>query len=387
MTKNSNGAAGPVSPHEAPLILAFGGGKGGIGKSFVSTATAGCLAELGKQVVLIDGDFGGANLHTLLNIAIPSRTIFDFFSRRAKTLAETSLPTLIPGLRIICGAAGSFGLGNLSYSDKQKFLRHLRKLEADVVVLDLGAGMSFNEIDLFNAADMSVAVANPEPTSIQECYNFIKVALFRRLRRSFVDSPAVLAQVDRNTDDDHRQDTRLIADLGREIYKISAAEGERFANVVNGFCPRLILNRVFSFEETRDGLALQIAAGDLMNIRVEYWGYLNFDPAVKRALREMKPLALFAKDSENYGRLKEMLEKFVLKRGIAGRKPEPPYFVYSEKGAAALVDEESQRGGPGTICSLRCPFWNDCSYQQGGMMCRMPEPEYLHRAARRLVEE
>lgn len=340
MSRNSNGtSSGPRPAVPKPCVLAVGGGKGGIGKTLVSAALAASLAGFDKRVVIIDADFSGANLHTLMGIPIAARTIHDFFSRKVKSLADTLLPTPIEGLQVVCGAPGSIGVANLSYGDKHKFLRHVRRLDADMVVLDLGSGMSFNEVDFFNAADVSIAVANPEPTSIQECYNFLKVALFRRIRRAFVNSPQVLALLEQTAVDDHRQDTRLIVDLGREVYKIGEAAGELFASVINSFDPKLILNRVFHLDETRDGLALQIAAGDLMRVHVEYWGYLIFDSATQRALREMQPKALLSVNSKNFRRINEMVERFLLHKNGSPSSRRFKYFACSATDGSALPEE------------------------------------------------
>lgn len=374
MSKASNGTSPGVHlPISQPLVLAIGGGKGGIGKSYVSAALSASLAGFRKRVILVDADFGGANLHTMMGIAIPSLTIHDFFSRKISSLAEAVLQTPIERLSLICGAAGSIGVANLPYADKQKFLRHVRKLDADIVVLDLGAGMSFNEIDLFNYSDVSVVVANPEPTSIQECYNFLKVALFRRLRKAFSKSPEAMAILERKDNDDHLQDNRLMVDLGREFFKLGKAEGEVFASVINGFAPKLILNRVFNVPETHDGLALQIAVGDLMRVHLEYWGYLGFDPITRRALREMKPQALMSPASENAERVIEIVQKFLLNEGAGETNNHGGYFKFEDQ-FATEADDDNVR-----ICSIRCRLWGNCIYQEGGLPCGMPEEEYQQR--------
>jgi flagellar biosynthesis protein FlhG len=356
------------------LVLAVGGGKGGIGKSFVSAALAASLASFRKRVILVDADFAGANLHTLMGIAIPNRTIHDFFSRQIPSLAEAVLPTPIERLSLICGAAGSIGVANLPYADKQKFLRHLRKLEADVIVLDLGAGMSFNEIDLFNSADTSIVVANPEPTSVQECYNFLKVALYRRLRKAFAKSAEALAILEQKDDDDHVQDNRLMVDLGREYYKLGKAEGDLFSSVINSFNPKLILNRVFNLPETHDGLALQIAVGDMMRVHLEYWGYLGFDPITRKALREMKPQILLSPASENAERITKIVQKFLLNEGTNGATSNGGYYEFAKETSVEPIDESVR------ICSIRCRLWGKCIYQDGGLPCTMPEEEYQRRA-------
>ena len=78
MQPQQNGNSGTCSPQ----IWAIGGGKGGIGKSVLSILIAMALAEKGEETVVIDGDLGGANLHTFMGIRTPGRTLNDFIDRR-----------------------------------------------------------------------------------------------------------------------------------------------------------------------------------------------------------------------------------------------------------------------------------------------------------------
>src|SRR3989344_2793977 len=68
-------------PKRARGIWAIGGGKGGVGKSLISSSLAVSLARFGFRVIAIDLDLGAANLHTSLGIAPPATTLSDFFSR------------------------------------------------------------------------------------------------------------------------------------------------------------------------------------------------------------------------------------------------------------------------------------------------------------------
>ena len=63
-----------------------------------------------------------------------------------------------------------------------RVLNKLRALDVDVVLIDLGAGTSFNIIDFFLISDVALLAVVPEPTSIENGYRFIKSALYRRLR-------------------------------------------------------------------------------------------------------------------------------------------------------------------------------------------------------------
>src|SRR6185295_5775311 len=151
-------------------IWSVGGGKGGIGKSILTASLGWQLARMGKRVVLIDADLGGANLHTCLGLPNPEHTLGDFIQRRRETIEEVLVDTGTPGLRLISGASDFLGAANIKH------------LDVDVVLLDLGAGTSFNIIDFFLISDLSVLTVVPEPTSIENGYRFIKSALYRRLR-------------------------------------------------------------------------------------------------------------------------------------------------------------------------------------------------------------
>jgi flagellar biosynthesis protein FlhG len=86
-------------------LWAVGGGKGGVGKSLVSLLVADGLARRGVDVVLVDADLGGSNLHTLLGIRHPSVTIGDFIERRVARLDDVAQPTSTPRRRRGCGSS------------------------------------------------------------------------------------------------------------------------------------------------------------------------------------------------------------------------------------------------------------------------------------------
>ena len=68
----SEEAADLIGGAEMPgrRIIAVGGGKGGVGKSVLAANLGIYLAQLGKHVVLLDADLGGANLHTFLGVEL-----------------------------------------------------------------------------------------------------------------------------------------------------------------------------------------------------------------------------------------------------------------------------------------------------------------------------
>lgn len=167
----------------AERIISVGGGKGGVGKSLLSANLAIAMAQEGRRVVLVDADLGAANLHTLFGIERPGPTLQTFIDHGTQTLEEARVETQVPGLTLVRGASAVVGSANISHAQKQRLLRHVTALDADVVLVDVGAGLAFNQVDLFDVADLRLLVMTPQLTSIQNAYGFAKAALYRRLDR------------------------------------------------------------------------------------------------------------------------------------------------------------------------------------------------------------
>jgi len=90
-------------------LWSIGGGKGGIGKSLVTLGLGISLARLGKKVILIDGDLGGANLHTLMGVRYPHVSLEHFLTKKVARLEDTIIETAVEGIGLICGAENLLG--------------------------------------------------------------------------------------------------------------------------------------------------------------------------------------------------------------------------------------------------------------------------------------
>ncbi len=88
-------------------LLAVGGGKGGVGKTFIAANLATALARLGKRVVIVDADLEGPNLHTCLGVSTPRHSLADFVSEREEDLGKLLVDTSIPNLKLIAAIQGN----------------------------------------------------------------------------------------------------------------------------------------------------------------------------------------------------------------------------------------------------------------------------------------
>jgi len=261
-------ASGAAKP--GPRVWAFGGGKGGVGKSVVAANVAVTMARQGQRVVLVDGDLGGANLDTLLGCDRPRKTLSHFFDRTVADLADVAVTTSVEGLTLVSGDGECLGAANPVHAQKLKLIRHLRTLPCDLVVIDLGAGTSFNTLDLYLAADVGVVVTTGEPTSLQNCFAFIKTATQRHVEQR--------TGVQRR---EHDEGTRRRVDS--ESADVRAALHRTTS---------LVVNRTHAAEARRVANLMHDLAGRFLGGQVRLAASIADDPAVGRSIRASQPICM-----------------------------------------------------------------------------------------------
>jgi flagellar biosynthesis protein FlhG len=167
-------AAAAAAPAKTASVIAVTSGKGGVGKSNVAVNLAIRLSSAGKDVILLDADLGLANADVLCNVNLPSN-LFHVINRQ-RELREV-LHDAPGGFRLIGGASGLAKMADLSDYDRQHLIGALADLErqADVILIDTGAGISANVLSFTRAADHVLVVTTPEPTAITDAYAVIKV--------------------------------------------------------------------------------------------------------------------------------------------------------------------------------------------------------------------
>ena len=219
-------------------VIAIASGKGGVGKTNIATNIAIAYANLGKRVVLMDADLGLANVNVVLGI-IPKYNLYHVI-RRQKTMREIILDTNY-GIRIVAGASGFAKIANLDEEERNSFVEELSELgNADVVIIDTGAGVSSNVLSFIAGGDEAIIVTTPEPTAITDAYGIIKI-------------------------------------IATEIDNLSLGL-------------KLIVNRVSSVTEgKRVAERVVNIAGQFLNLKVDYLGYVYDDPDVHQSVLRQRP--------------------------------------------------------------------------------------------------
>jgi flagellar biosynthesis protein FlhG len=155
-------------------VIAITSGKGGVGKSNIAVNLAIKLASAARNVVLLDADLGLANADVLCNIELPYSLAHVIARKRELSEVMFRAPG---GFKLIGGASGLARMADLTDYDRQRVIGALSELEeqADVILIDTGAGISPNVLSFTRCADHVLVVTTPEPTAITDAYAVIKV--------------------------------------------------------------------------------------------------------------------------------------------------------------------------------------------------------------------
>jgi flagellar biosynthesis protein FlhG len=299
-------------PSTEKEIWAIGGGKGGIGKTLLTSNLALFLSWLNKKVVVIDMDLGGANLHTSLGVSNPTKTLSDLLYNRVEKANELLQPTNFRNLSLISGAHDPTGIANMPHLQKTRLSRKFREIDADFILLDLGAGTTHNTLDFFLLADKKLIVVTPEPTSVENAYRFVKAAFYRMLRASTT-TPYVRQLIEQAMDQKNSRGISSPKELLNEIARLSPSDGEIIKNKMGSFSFSLIVNQVRAKSEGDIGKSIQIVCERYFGIRVDYPGFIPYDNAVWQSIRKRVPFLIEAPNSTAVTHLEEIVRNILKK--------------------------------------------------------------------------
>ena len=274
------------SAPRARRVISIGGGKGGIGKSFVAANLAVELARRGQLVVLVDADLGGANLHTCLGMELPRRTLSDFVEHRVERIEDVVTPTAIPNLGLVSGAMDRLDAANPKHAQKMRLLRHIQAMDVDHTIVDVGAGTSLNVIDFFLVSDHGILVLVPEPTAVENAYRFVKAAFWRRVRN--VVSVCGFEELLRGVlgDGTFKSPVEIIAALTAR----SPEAGQILARQLELFRPRLVVNQARTPQDANVGTAVVAAWRKFFGLEMDYLGHIQYEDEMWRTARARRTL-------------------------------------------------------------------------------------------------
>ncbi len=161
-------------PDKLARVITVTSGKGGVGKSNLAVNLGIQLTRLGKRVVILDADFGLANVEVMLGIR-PKHNLADLIYGN-KTLQEiiTKGPE---DLMFISGGSGIQEMSDITKGQLDFLNRKLYELDeiSDIIIIDTGAGITGSVLEFVIASEEVLLVITPEPTSITDAYALLKV--------------------------------------------------------------------------------------------------------------------------------------------------------------------------------------------------------------------
>lgn len=157
-----------------PRILAVTSGKGGVGKTNVVANLSVALSEMGKKIVVLDADFGLANLDVLLGLTPRYHLGHVLFGNKALSEVMVQGPK---GIRIIPASSGLQRMSELTLAQRNHLVESFASLDSDVdyFIIDTAAGISRNVIHFLLSAQEVIVISAPEPTAIVDAYAVIKI--------------------------------------------------------------------------------------------------------------------------------------------------------------------------------------------------------------------
>ncbi|MFP4697267.1 MAG: MinD/ParA family protein [Eubacteriales bacterium] len=225
-------------------VITVTSGKGGVGKTNVSINLAIQFKKMGKKVIILDADFGLANIEVLFGI-IPQYNLADLMFN-GKDIKD--IITIGPlGIEFISGGSGIQELTNLNKDQLFYLIQKLKEIDylADVIIIDTGAGISNSVLEFVLASKEILLVTTPEPTSITDSYALLKAM--------------------------------------RKIEEIN----------INDYAINVIANRASSIKEGEEIYSkLNLVVNKFLNINLNYLGYVPQDNNVQKAVMQQKPVSL-----------------------------------------------------------------------------------------------
>ncbi len=278
-----------------PKIIAVGGGKGGVGKTMLSSNLAAGLALRGYRTLAVDLDLGCSNLHSHFGLSMPKKSLVDFLLNRQASFADVLQATPIQGLTFIAGG------NNQGWSDRlerghsdlliplwQEILGAKSNYNFDFVVIDLGAGTHSHTIDFFLGAHLGIVTVLPEPASIENAYVFLKMVLWK-----------MVENIGRNNQkpDTAREIKRSIGDNGQSgaasgyltlLTKLEGVYPEFIRDMrLAMHCRKIgvVINQAREQADRDIGLSMEHICRRYFGFNTHDIGYLNYDETVWKSTK------------------------------------------------------------------------------------------------------
>ncbi len=277
-------------------IIPIASGKGGVGKTLLAANLAIALGQAGKKVVLVDLDLGASNLHLVLGITGKRNGIGTFLNKDA-SFEDIIIETEYENLRFIPGDSELPGFAALKIFQRNALVNKLLKLDADYLILDLGAGTHLSIIDFFLLSPNGLIITNPSITATLDAYIFLKNTVFRMLYSSFPKKSEGGVFFEKLKTDTKTLQQLYIPAIVNELKNIDPQNTEKFLNRFSRFKPRIILNMIDDPKDVQKSLKIRRSVKQYLNTDLQHLGVIYKDSLQDVALSSRLPVIVYKPQS------------------------------------------------------------------------------------------
>ena len=323
-------------------IIPVASGKGGVGKSLVAANLSIALAQAGQRVVIADLDLGASNLHLVLGHHSPKIGIGTFLNDTKTNFDKVIADTDVRGLRFIPGDTEIPGMANLKVPQLKALVGRLMALkdEADILILDLGAGTHQSILDFFLLSGQGIVVSAPAVTAVLNAYVFLKNTVFRLMSTVFGKSPAG-SFLEKARKDGSGHQRLYIPQLLPEIKKIDSSSYDKFMKRISNYHPRLIMNLIEDPKDAEVAMKIRRSCEEYLDLKIEHLGVMYRDVIQDTALSSRLPIVLYKPQSVLSQAIYRIADKILQseedKYGLGDKEIEDSF---QEAGLEAEVDFE-----------------------------------------------
>lgn len=278
-------------------IIPVAGGKGGVGKSLLAVNLSIALAQAGNKVVLVDLDLGGSNLHMMLGSGKNRAGIGTWLTNSDVEFEDIILESDYENMRFIPGDAEIPGLANISANHKRKLIRNLGSIEADFIVLDLGAGTSFNTLDFFLMSGFGIIVTAPALTATLNAYLFLKNVVFRMISTAFTGKSPAKEYLEQVSSDGEGLQRIYIPGLIEKLESLDPDRYAKFSKTMNNFSPMLVMNMIDDPKDSVKAEKIKRSCEQYLGVDMEYLGVIYRDHLQDVALNSRLPIIKYKPES------------------------------------------------------------------------------------------
>ena len=274
-------------------IIPVASGKGGVGKSLLSANLAIALGQAGKKVVLADLDLGASNLHLALGQHVnPAASLGAWLTDKGQ-FADIIAPTEYENVSFIAGDSQIPGLTALKPFQKTKLVRSFHSLDADYLVLDLGAGTHQIILDMFLLSPQGIVVTAPTVTATLNGYLFLKNAVFRLMYTTYKKGTPGYEQLEKLRKDSTSLQRLYIPKLVESLRSCDAENTQLFISRMKQFRPRLIMNMIDDPKDADKAQRIRRSCSQYLGLEIEHLGIMYRDSLQDKALSSQLPIIVY----------------------------------------------------------------------------------------------